>query len=101
MTICVGETIRVQTTATNFEGDELTDQNVTTATVTIYRKTDNAVVAGPANMTFDTDTGAWHYDWQTGATPQSAGSYLAKCFLAGLEFETWEYKTFSLRANPV
>lgn len=101
MTLYVGETTRIQTTATDFEGAPLTNLNVTQALVTIWRKSDNVIVLNAANMTYDSDTGAWHYDWQTGATPQSAGSYLAKCFLAGVDFETWEYKTFRLVANPV
>lgn len=101
MPLYTGETTRIQTSATDYNGEALTDENVDTALVNIYRKADNALIVADAAMSYDPDEGVFYYDWQTGATPQDPGSYFAKVYLAGDDYETWEYVRFRLLANPV
>lgn len=101
MPLYTGETTRIQTSATDYNGVTLDDDNVETALVTIYRKSDNEIIVQEASMAWDPVNGVFYYDWQTGATPQAAGTYLAKVYLAGIDYETWEYKRFKLLANPV
>lgn len=99
MTLYAGETTRITTTATDFDGEALTDDNVSSATVTIYKKADNTVVLPTTPMTYDTVDEQWFYDWDTDLI--SSGTYLAKVRLIGATFDTWEFKRFRLSTNPV
>lgn len=103
MTIYAGETVRISTTAKNFDHvTPITDDEVSGATVKIYSKELVLIVA--ADMLYDEDRVEWYYDWQTGgATPQSAGTYYARLDLIGssIPFDTFEIKRFALRRPKV
>jgi hypothetical protein len=99
MTLYAGETTRITSTAEDFDGTPLTDANVSSATVTIYKKSDNSIILPTANMVYSDDDAQWFYDWDTDAV--SSGTYLAKVRLVGATFDTWEFKRFRLSTNPV
>lgn len=102
MALYAGETTRIRSSAQDFEENDLTNVEVLSATVTIWRKSDDTMVLAPTTMDFDSDGNFWYYDWSTGgATPIESGTYLAKIRLIGATFDSWEYKRFKLQANPI
>lgn len=95
----VGETIRISTTATDFDGDtELGDGDFDTIELTIY-DADGDLVTGPHDMDWDALRSHWAYDWDTDAA--DAGTYRLKVRVATGSTENWEYGRLSLKANPV
>jgi hypothetical protein len=98
MALYVGETTRIKSEGTDFDGEPLTDTNVTSATLTVVLKSDLSVVVDEEDMTYDDDLEYWYYDWDTSG--QDAGAYKARVTYLGATFETWEFKDFRLRVNP-
>lgn len=90
----VGETVRIKSTITDFNGDALTPDSVTTAEVTIY------IGATPlvGTLTYSTTREYWFYDWDTEG--MAGGSYKAKLRFVGAAYDTWEYLTIRLKAIP-
>lgn len=103
MTIYAGETIRISTTALNFDQETpLTEDDVSGAEVRIYNR--DLTLLATETMLYSDDRVEWYYDWDTGgATPQSPGTYYAKITLTGssIPFDTFEIKRFSLRRPRV
>ena len=98
MAIYSGETIRIRTSATDFEGLTLTNDDVTAAEITFYDQAGDPV-HGPAVMQYDSGNVRWFYDWNT--TGMSGGQYRIKVRLTGLLFDSWEYARVRLSDNPV
>lgn len=98
MTLYVGETTRLKSVGTDFDGEPLTDSNVTSATLTVVLKSDLTEVVSEEDMTWDEDLAYWYFDWDTSG--QEAGAYKARVKYLGATFETWEFKDFRLRVNP-
>lgn len=102
MTLYVGETTRIRSTANDFDDNPLTDADVTSVKLDVTRKSDSAVILSNITMTWDSTHEYWYYDWVTNtATPIAAGAYRAKVTYFGLNFETWEFKDLRFKANPV
>jgi hypothetical protein len=98
MPLFVGETVRVKTSAKDYDERALTDEEVTAAKISIY-DSDNTVVVDDADMAYDATSLFWYYDWDT--TSADPGAYRAKCTLTGIAFTSWEYATIRLRADLV
>lgn len=95
----VGETIRISTTATDFDGDTaLEDGDLATIEVTIYDSAGD-VLTGPHDMDWDADHSHWAYDWDTNAV--DAGTYRLKVRVATGSTENWEFGRVQLKSNPV
>lgn len=101
MTIYAGETVRISTTALNYDQETpLTDDDVTSATVKIYNR--SLVLLVSEDMEYNASRQEWYYDWETGgATPQNPSTYYARITLVGASFDTFEVKRFSLRRPKV
>lgn len=95
----VGETIRISTTATDFDGVSLLeDDDFDTVEVTIYDAIGD-VISGPVAMVWDEDHTHWAYDWDTDAV--EAGTYRLKVRVATGSTENWEFGRVQLKNNPV
>lgn len=84
MTLYVGEQIRISTEAREYAkkgtlGTLITDENVTSVTVTILNK-DQTVRVNEADMIWDEDESLWEYKWDTasGLPATTAGTYYYK-----------------------
>ena len=98
MALYAGETVRVKSEITDFNGVAITPDDVTEATITIY-DTAGDVVIDAAPLTYDTTYTYWYYDWDT--VVGTEGAYRAKVRFVGAAYDTWEYITVRLRRNPV
>jgi hypothetical protein len=97
MTIYAGETIRVATTAVDFDSSTpIVDSDVVSATIEIFDGQDLLV---NESLLWNPDLSEWYYDWDT--TGVDPGSYRARLKLSGAEWHTWEYVTVRFKANPV
>jgi hypothetical protein len=96
MTLYVGETIRISTSATDYDGDPIVNVDVTSATVEVQRSDGEEALAETA-MSWDGDDNEWYYDWDT--DDLEVGTYIAKCRIVGLSLDSWEFKTFRLNRN--
>lgn len=95
----VGETIRIATTATDFDGETaLTDADLDSVELTIYDAA-LAVVVGPVAMTWNATYSHWAYDWDTSAA--EAATYRLKVQMTSGTTESWEYGRLALKTNPV
>ena len=102
MSIYAGETVRISTTAVNFDQETpLTQDDVSGAEIKIYNR--ELVLLVDATMSYNEDRAEWYYDWDTGegATPPAPGTYFARLTLIGsaVPFDTFEIKRFRL-ARP-
>src|SRR5438552_2436643 len=101
MTLYAGETCRLKCIATDFDGTILTNTEVMSARVTVYRKSDSVVIFSD-NLQYDSSDKSFIYDWQTGgATPADAGNYIAKMVFVGNTYLTEEFHRFKLARTPV
>lgn len=102
MTLYVGETTRVKSTAKDFDDVSITDADNVAVVVTIWRKSDNVIVKLNEALTWDSEHEYWFYDWDTNvATPISAGTYVAQVVYTGITYVTWEYKQIKFKAKLI
>lgn len=95
----VGETIRISTTAIDFDNSTvLSDGDFDTVELTIYDAAGDAL-DDPVDMTWDTEREHWAYDWDTEGV--DAGTYRLKVRVATGVTENWEFGRVSLKVNPV
>lgn len=94
MATYVGETVRIRSTVTDYDDVALTDEDVSTAEVTIY------VGATPVvgTLTWDDTRSYWYYDWDTNG--MAAGAYKAQVRYVGVAYDTFEFLTIRLRSLP-
>lgn len=91
-----GETIRIVATVTDFDGNVLTDTDVTSAQVNLYDGSGNYVFQNQ-DLTWDTTQTYWYYDWQNSLT----GNWIAQCIFIGSVFEVYNYVNVKVRAPKI
>lgn len=109
MTIYTGETVRVRTSATGYNGAAITEDDVTDVTMEFFDSTGESLftVSTASGVTYDTLNGRWYYDWHTDIGVQASpvptvGAYKVKVYYhGGTAFDSWEYLTVRLKRNPV
>lgn len=94
-----GETLILKTYASDATDARttITDDDVTSVTVTIVDTSDDSVVVNAASMSWDETDSEWRYVW---STPATAGSYLAKLHITGPSVDNWEYLKIKTKSNP-
>lgn len=100
MTIYAGEYVRVSAVAqmqvASGVFEDLTDTEVTSATITIWDSASAEVVDD--DLAWDVDHEQWIYDWDT--TGRTAGSYKTRCMIEGPgSRRTWEYMMIRLATD--
>lgn len=96
-----GETIRITATVSDFDGDPLVPDEVTSAVINLYDGLGNYVFEGNT-LTYEpvgpeTTTAYWYYDWQDAAL----GSWVAQCVFTGVSYEVFEYVTVKVKAPKI
>ena len=97
MTLYAGETVRLSTKATKYDGTTpLTPDDIDSAWVVVF-DADNVVVLDSTELAWDAASQEWFYDWPT----DSSGTYRAKFRLVGIGIDAWEYLRVRLKADPI
>jgi hypothetical protein len=100
-----GETVRVRSKITDYDGKAVTDADAVTVTLDIWTP-GKTHFAGPLTMTWETVHKYWYYDWVTNdgaATPTAfpIGTYRSRVTVEGGGKDAWQFGRIKLSPNPV
>lgn len=100
-----GETVRVRSKITDYDGVAITDADGVTVTLDIWNP-DKTHLLGPVEMLWQPTHAYWYYDWTTkttDATPVAlaVGTYRSRVTAEGGGKDAWQFGRIKLSANPV
>jgi hypothetical protein len=100
-----GETLRVRSKITDYDGKAITDADGVTVTLDVW-KPDKTKLFGPVTMAWESVHKYWFYDWATvtaDATPVAlaAGTYRSRVTAVGGGKDAWQFGRIKLSPNPV
>ena len=98
MTLYAGELFRIRADGADFDGTELTEDNVQAVTIRIYNAAKQLIAED--DMTWDVDELIWVYLWDTATLV--TGSYRYQVIFTGMDGKpSWEWKRIRLAKNPI
>lgn len=100
-----GETVRVRSKITGYDGEPITDADGVTVTLDVW-DTNKVHLFGPVTMAWESVRKYWFYDWPTvtaDATPVAlpVGTYRSRVTAEGGGKDAWQFGRIKLSPNPV